>query len=527
MTTFSRRGFLRAATAGGIAASGVLGLPKAFADSRRSLAAGTSALVIGSGFGGSVAAQRLGAAGVRTLVLERGQHYAYSPTKQVFGNELDPISQTFWFQSTAEWPGVQPVPITPVPGLIEVITAGAIQIAAGACLGGGSVVYAGVTVQPPRTYFDALYPKDLSYDELDQVYYPRVRANIGASTMPSDIYNSDPFTHSRAFDSQVSAAGYAGTPVDTVFNWTKVRGELAGRLRPSAIAGESSFGNSDGAKNDLTQTYLPRALATGNVSIATLTEVTGIHQGSGGRGWSVDVRRYNSDGTVAGTATYSADLLFVAAGSVNTTRLMVAARDSGALPDLSAAVGTNWGSNGDTFAFRTFDGPIGATQGAPCASTVFVDSDKGLGIPTRIENWYFMPFNGTNYMAQFSVSADLDNRGTWTYDATTGKVDMLDWDESKNTPSLEAASNFNQLIIDKGLGGPVDSIAPSADGTAHPLGGMPIGQATDLYGRVNGYRGLYVLDGSLLPGNVGGANPSLTIAALAERAMDDIVATGC
>jgi cholesterol oxidase len=56
---------------------------------------------------------------------------------------------------------------------------------------------------------------------------------------------------------------------------------------------------------------------------------------------------------------------------------------------------------------------------------------------------------------------------------------------------------------------------------------MPIGQATDLYGRVNGYRGLYVLDGSLLPGNVGGANPSLTIAALAERAMDDIVATGC
>ena len=53
--------------------------------------------------------------------------------------------------------------------------------------------------------------------------------------------------------------------------------------------------------------------------------------------------------------------------------------------------------------------------------------------------------------------------------------------------------------------------------TAHPLGGAEIGKATDLYGRVQGYKGMYVMDAWPFPGNVGGANPSLTVAALAER----------
>lgn len=483
--------------------------------------------MIGSGFGGAVAALRLGQAGVQTLVLERGQSHPYDPTKQVFTNEAALGSESFWFQDTVLWPGVAPAPITPAPGLMEVIIAGggAMEVAAGACVGGGSVVYAGVTVQPPRKYFNVLYPRGLSYDELDQVYYPRVRRMLGAAPIPSDIYQADPFAHSRAFDAQVQAAGYASSPVDTTFNWTKVRGELAGRLRPSAIVGESCFGNSDGAKNDLTQNYLPKALATGNVRISPLTEVTSITTGRGGQGYVVTVRRLAPDGTVLSTTSLTADLLFVNAGSVNTTKLLVAARDTGALPNLNQYVGTNWGSNGDTFAFRTFAGPIGATQAAPCASTTFVDSDKGFGIPTRFENWYAPGFNGTPLMSQFSVATDLDNRGTWTYDRATGTVDMLDWDNSKNEASLDAAVNFNQMLIDKGLAGPLD-IPPAANGTAHPLGGVPIGQATDLYGRVKGYHGLYVLDGALIPGNVGGANPSLTIAALAERAMDNIVSQG-
>ena len=65
-----------------------------------------------------------------------------------------------------------------------------------------------------------------------------------------------------------------------------------------------------------------------------------------------------------------------------------------------------------------------------------------------------------------------------------------------------------------------NAVAPT---TWHSLGGACMGTACDLDGRVREQRGLYVLDGALIPGNTGACNPSMTIAAVAERAMDNIV----
>jgi len=59
--------------------------------------------------------------------------------------------------------------------------------------------------------------------------------------------------------------------------------------------------------------------------------------------------------------------------------------------------------------------------------------------------------------------------------------------------------------------------------TWHPLGGACIGTVCDVAGRVQGQRGLYVLDGSLMPGTTAACNPSMTIAAIVERATDDLV----
>ena len=66
--------------------------------------------------------------------------------------------------------------------------------------------------------------------------------------------------------------------------------------------------------------------------------------------------------------------------------------------------------------------------------------------------------------------------------------------------------------------------------TVHPLGGAPMGRHAgeglcDEYGEVFGHPGLYVLDGALLPGPVG-ANPSLTIAAVADRGCTHILESG-
>jgi cholesterol oxidase len=59
--------------------------------------------------------------------------------------------------------------------------------------------------------------------------------------------------------------------------------------------------------------------------------------------------------------------------------------------------------------------------------------------------------------------------------------------------------------------------------TYHPLGGAVLGEATDLYGRVRGYRNLYVTDGALIPGSTG-VNPFVTITALAERNIERVLA---
>ena len=478
------------------------------------------AIVIGSGFGGAVAALRLGRAGVQTLVLERGSAWEYSPDRQVFGDEQHPASEMFWQQDFATWLYMQPTLIDRVPGLMEVVSAGGIQVGVAACVGGGSVVYAGVTVQPVRRYFEALFPAGVSYDELERVYFPRVRRKLSASYMPDDIYPTDPFTHSRAFDAQMKRAGFPTKPIRTTFNWDRLRGELAGRLRPSAVVGESSFGNSNGAKHDLTQNYLPDAMATGNVRISQLTQVVSIAARPGGRGYVVRVRQHGRDGGVVASRELTCDLLFLAAGSINTTRLLVRARDTGELPELNEHVGTCWGGNGDAFVYRDFDGPTGASQGAACASSVFVH--EGFGMPIRIENWYALAFNGQPYLSQFSVAVDMDNRGTWTYDRAADEVRMLDWGPEKNLGAEGAATGFNQMLLAGGIAAPAP-ILPPTGGTAHPLGGCPIGRATDLYGRVKGYRNLYAVDGSLVPGNAGGANPSLLIAALAERAMEDVI----
>ncbi|MFD4479129.1 GMC oxidoreductase [Streptomyces sp. NPDC058471] len=77
--------------------------------------------------------------------------------------------------------------------------------------------------------------------------------------------------------------------------------------------------------------------------------------------------------------------------------------------------------------------------------------------------------------------------------------------------------------VSKGLGVLTDTNS-LVNSTWHPLGGAPMGTVCDIDGRVRGQRGLYVLDGALIPGTTGACNPSMTIAAVAERAMDAITA---
>lgn len=520
----SRRGLIGLAVNGSLAAlteAAGLGGSRAARDVRRGH---FRAIVIGSGFGGSVAALRLGQAGVDTLVLERGREWPVAPERHLFGSAHGITDTMFWRRRTTRWPAMLPVPVRPGAGVMEVSQEDGLDIACAAAVGGGSVVYTGVTLAPPRRYFEALYPGALSYEAFHRKWFPKVRAMLGATRMPDDVYRSAPFTHSRLWDRQLHRAGFRTSALDSTFDWAVIRDELAGTAPLSATVGNSDFGCGNGAKKSLTRSYLPAALATGHVRLRALHEVIALQRRRRG-GYRVGVRRLDTTGTVLETLELSCDMLFLAAGTLNTNRLLVAARERGDLADLPAAVGTGFGDNGDQLNLRSQ--PLafhGGSQGAPSASAAFLHREFEL--PLLVENWVLPTYQATPAVATLAMTVDHDHRGSFRYERATGRVRLADWTPDKSAAAAKAVTAYSGRVAAANPGTLPITINNPYPFTAHPVGGCVIGRCTDLSGRVHGHRGLYVVDGSLLPGNVGGANPSLTIAALAEHALAGIVTAG-
>ncbi|BCL38987.1 GMC oxidoreductase [Nostoc sp. MS1] len=109
--------------------------------------------------------------------------------------------------------------------------------------------------------------------------------------------------------------------------------------------------------------------------------------------------------------------------------------------------------------------------------------------------------------------------GYLTYNFSTGSADLF-WssnsaDRQKNAQALLYTYQRLNQANGTNLAAP-----PDYSSTAHPLGGAIIGQVCNTHGQVFGYPNLFVVDGALIPGSTACSNPSLTIAALAERSMD-------
>jgi cholesterol oxidase len=118
-------------------------------------------------------------------------------------------------------------------------------------------------------------------------------------------------------------------------------------------------------------------------------------------------------------------------------------------------------------------------------------------------------------------------RGYFKYNPDTDNAELF-FDSAQMEISRQAMTHFvNQL--NTANGGVLDKTwyfggkGLADDFTYHPLGGAVLGLASDEYGRLKGHQNLYCLDGSMMPGFSCCANPALTIAALAERAMEKII----
>ncbi|MFJ8744385.1 GMC oxidoreductase [Embleya sp. NPDC127516] len=488
------------------------------------------ALVIGTGYGGCVAALRLAQAGVDVHMIEMGMSWdTPGPDGKIFANTTSPDARSFWLRTKTKQPlsNFLGFPIDrDIPrytGILDAEEFAGITVYQGRGVGGGSLVNGGMAVTPKRENFGAILPS-VNADEMYNTYYPRANAGLGVATIdPAWFDTTACYQYARVGRKHAQRSGFPFVFVPTVYDWDYMKQEAAGVVPKSALAGEILYGNNYGKKS-LQKTYLARIRDTGRVTISSLHKVTSVSPAAGG-GYTVVIDRIDTGGATTVTKTVVADKVFFAAGSVGTSKLLVRLKATGALPALNGEIGQGWGDNGNVMCGRAnhlWD-PTGSLQSS--IPTGGIDNWNAGGafaevapLPTGIETY-----------ASFYLSITKNpNRARFSWNAATGKVD-LNWQSSWKQPSIDMAKTiFDKINAKEGTIYRTDLFGTykiwGDHLTYHPLGGAVLTKATDNYGRLHGYSGLYVIDGALIPGNTS-VNPFVTITALAERNIEKIIAT--
>ncbi len=554
------------------------------------------AVIIGSGFGGSVTAYRLAEAGLRVCLLERGK--AYPPNS--FPRAPHRMKKNFWDPSEGLY------------GMFNVWSFDELGAVVCSGLGGGSLIYANVLIRKDERWFvkEDLHNGGYEYWPITRAdldpHYDRVEKMLGAQRYPFD---REPYNETHKTKEYEAAAKRLGLDWQlpnlavTFGNEGEdpVPGEpikeehknLHGRTRYTCrLVGECDFGCNFGSKNTLDYNYLSEAKRLG-ADIRTLCETRRFKPRDGG-GYAVHYVHHQPDpeheGETTDTSalpehTITAERLILSAGAFGSTFLLLKSR--GAFPGLGDRLGTRFCGNGDlmTFAMKSrkeVDGEqvprlINAGYGPVITSAVRVadEEDGGEGRGFYVEdagypeavNWMLEVVDAptdtvwdfwrsiarrfldkllsrqpetdlgaevASLLGSTELSAGLLPLLGMGRDIPDGIMELregrlnVDWRVEKSGPYFDRIRETMRDITEEMGARYSDPLAHLNQlVTVHPLGGCPMGRdksegVVDSHGEVFGYPGFYIADGSVMPGPVG-TNPSLTIAALADRFADGIV----
>lgn len=525
MAPVSRRSVLSVTGAGLLTAA--VGAPRArAADPSRRIA------IIGSGYGGAVAARALTQAGFSVDLIEMGLDWRTMPadpsTGRVFDSMTSPTWRSTWKANWTDMPFANFLGLPVVnrligkgPGVLDTVKFPGMKVYRGVGVGGGSLVNAGMTVTPRQSFFKAVLPQ-LDDAEMYSTYYPRAHALLRSSAPEPDLLGSKYYQFSTVGEAQAVKAGYDVSLVPTTYDKDYMRREVAGTATASSIGQEVIFGNNHG-KIDITKTLLQDAFATGRVTLRAQTEVQDISRLADGT-FRLDFTTIDRSGADVGAWSAVYDRVVMAAGSVGTSQLLVKARAKGTIAGLPDQTGRSWGPNGNVMVSRLHNQAVGGQASTIPAQGINAWDDSTASVFAEIAP---LPIGLETFSSLYLALTNNPNLGSFFWD---GKAVSLNWSSAMAAPSVAAARTVMDKLNRVNGGVYRHDLFERAQAFAdyfcyHPLGGMVIGEATDLQGEVRGVPGLFVMDGALIPGRLG-VNPFATITALALRNMDKLLATG-
>ncbi|WP_036329930.1 GMC oxidoreductase [Microbispora sp. ATCC PTA-5024] len=357
------------------------------------------AVVVGSGFGGAVAAYRLADAGLSVVVLERGRPYPPGD----FPRGPAQLARAFWDPSESLY------------GMYDVWSFRDCDSVVSSGLGGGSLIYANVLLRKDEDWFvhEESLPKGgyeswpVSRAELD-AHYDAVEQMIGVSPYPLGHPAFGDTLKTLAMRDAAAELGLDWRLPPLAVSFAPSRGaepglglpiaepeygNVHGRVRRTCRqCGECDLGCNDGAKNSLDHTYLSAARRRG-ADLRTLHQVRAVRPRVGG-GYDVEYVEHMPPVSPddddrrrprwTGPHTISCDRLVLAAGTYGTTHLLL--KNRAAFPGLSRALGTRFSGNGDLLAFllratdRSRTRPIQASRGPVITSAIRLeDGPDGRG----------------------------------------------------------------------------------------------------------------------------------------------------
>lgn len=496
-----------------------------------------SAIVVGSGYGGGVTALRLGQAGIDTLVIEMGRWWRdVDSDGKRFSKMVSPDSRAGWFTSVA--PSLVPSHMNPSAahiadntpstqsvqaGICEKVVHGAHNIFRGIAVGGSSMINAAIVAVPTTRQLQEAFP-DIESKQFLGTYIERAKRMLRIEYRDMSWFERTPhLQYARLGREYASAAGYDVDYNGCAYSFAYLQQEEAGRAPRSALDNEQQFGNNHGRCGTVEQTYIAASLRTGKVTIKPLTEVHSIHRDESGK-YVVSTREIDRWGNEISRAEFSCDQLHLNAGVLGTVKLLLQARDSGQLPNLSQEIGRGYGNNGDFMVFHATRDNYGAGIEQSVMGMISLDGRNNPDNPVYANVCRFPRKSPDSRGLGYYAMVKTGDRAEISYDSRSDSIN-IEWPAEYTNHVFERGhAVFEKLLVANGVDYRNDVFEGNimAPNTVHPLGGCVRRNATDRYGRVYGYDNLYVNDASLLPGYLG-CNPLLTVAALAEHNIEAIL----